>query len=97
MSDEKKTDVVTELLKQKAQEKAATVTEYSMVDAVQILNRIVLDAMVTNPTARTALREGDYTSNISRQRVGIAIQNLGVNAEALNKALEEADKLRRRG
>lgn len=97
MSEEKKTDAVTALLQKKADQTAQAVKEYSLVDAVQILNRITLDAMVTKATAREAIREADFLSNASRTRVGVAIQALGINLPALSSALDEGDKLRKRG
>jgi len=94
MSD-KKVDIVAQILKAKAKENPQA--SYTALEAVQLLDRVVVDSMVTKPTVRLALSDSDYTSNSARKRIGMTMQALGVNPEALATALEDADATRHRG
>ena len=99
MTTEKKKDPFAEMVEQqaKAKQDAAKVAGYGAIEAIQLFDRLVLDAMVTREPARKALAEGDYTSTKTRQRVGIALQRLGIDPEALATALDLADAKRHRG
>lgn len=69
---------------------------YSAIDAVTILEDIVINAMSDKRTVRDAIESGDFVSSLARKRVGKYVQDRFIDIEALRSVLS-AIRQRRQG